>query len=197
MADDLDTLMVEVRADTRAFAADMDRLRSSVDGSLTGGFARAGRVLEDGLLTAIRRGSVGFDELRDAAFRALSAIAAEAVRSGLHSLLGGTGGPGGAAAGGGGLAGVIGGALGALLGLPGRSTGGLVSPHRPVLVGERGPEVFVPASAGRIEPNRGAGPARDVRVAITLAAPPGASAPVALQRSGRQVASAIRRAMAD
>ena len=39
------------------------------------------------------------------------------------------------------------------------------------------------------------GTSRDVRVSITLASPRGASAPVAMQRSSRQVASAVRRAL--
>ena len=36
-------------------------------------------------------------------------------------------------------------------GLFGRASGGSVSSHQPYLVGERGPELFVPSSAGRIE----------------------------------------------
>ena len=65
---------------------------------------------------------------------------------------------------------------------------------RPFLVGERGPELFVPTSAGRIEAGPG-GSGRDVRVAINLAAPRGTDSPVMLRRSTRQVASAVRRAM--
>jgi phage-related minor tail protein len=38
-------------------------------------------------------------------------------------------------------------------GLFGRATGGSVSADTPYLVGERGPELFVPATAGRIEPS--------------------------------------------
>ena len=186
---DLDELLIEVRADTRAFAADMDRLKGSLDRSLLGGFAAAGKVLEDGLMGAIRRGSLGFDDLRNTALRTLGAIAAQAVQMGLDSLLGGGAKPRGA---GGSLVQSIGG----LLGLPGRATGGLVSPQRPFLVGERGPELFVPTSAGRVEPNTGReGRGRDVRVAINLNSPRGTSAPVALQRSSRQIASAIRRAV--
>lgn len=192
MDDELDRMLIEVRADTRAFAADMDRLRGSLDRSLLGGFAQAGKVLEDGLLSAIRRGSLGFDELKDTALKALGAIAAEALRMGLDSLSGGGGAGGGKA---GGLGDILGGSLGGLLGLPGRATGGLVSPHRPFVVGERGPELFVPTSAGRVEPGVGSNQrGREVRVAINLNAPRGTSAPVALQRSSRQIASAVRRA---
>jgi hypothetical protein len=64
------------------------------------------------------------------------------------------------------------------------------------LVGERGPELFVPTSAGRVETGAGAG-ARDVSVSIQLAAPRGTNAPVALRRSSRQVASAVRRALRE
>jgi len=71
-----------------------------------------------------------------------------------------------------------------------------VSPERPFIVGERGPELFVPTSAGRVEAALPQAP-RNVRVAITIAAPPGTSAPQALQRSSRQVASAVRRALGN
>jgi hypothetical protein len=71
-----------------------------------------------------------------------------------------------------------------------------VQAGRSYVVGERGPELFVPTSAGRVEPGAGGG-ARDVRVSIQLAAPRGTSAPVALRRSSRQLASAVRRAMRE
>jgi hypothetical protein len=91
---------------------------------------------------------------------------------------------------------LLAGALGSLFGLPGRATGGPVAPGQSYWVGERGPELFVPTSAGRVEPTA-SGPARDVRVSIQLAAPRGTSAPVALRRSTRQVASAVRRSLRD
>ena len=120
---------------------------------------------------------------------ALDQIAAQALQLGLENLF--------APPAGSGIGHALGGAVGALFGLPGRATGGLVAPERPYLVGERGPEVFVPTSAGRVEPGPGPGVSRsDVRVAITLATPRGTDGPVALQRSSRQVASAVRRALA-
>ena len=63
------------------------------------------------------------------------------------------------------------------------------------LVGERGPEVFVPTSAGRVETGPAAGQGKDVRVAIQVAVPRGQAAPTAMQRSSRQIASAVRRAL--
>ncbi|MBO6767070.1 MAG: tail tape measure protein [Erythrobacter sp.] len=188
MDDDIDELVVAVRADTQAFAADMRTMRSTFDATLLDGFEGAGAVLERGLLPAIRRGSLGFDDLKRVATSALDQIAAQALQLGLDRLFGGSGG--------GGFGALFTGTIGALFGLPGRATGGLVAPERPYLVGERGPELFVPASAGRIEPGPGGGTGRsDVRVAIHLAAPRGTSAPTALQRSSRQVASAVRKAL--
>jgi hypothetical protein len=54
--------------------------------------------------------------------------------------------------------------------------------------------VFVPTAAGRIETGGGAA-GSDVRVAIQLAVPRGVAAPTALQRSSRQIASAVRRSL--
>lgn len=188
MDDDIDELLVEVRASTQGFAADMAKMRGTFDSTLLDGFSKAGDVLERSLLRALRRGSLGFDDLKRAALSALDQIASQALKLGLDSIFGGRDG-------GGPLGGLLNGALGALFGLPGRATGGIVAPDRPYLVGERGPELFVPASAGRVEANGSGGARNEVRVAINLAAPRGTSAPVALQRSSRQVASAIRRAM--
>ncbi|MFN4113763.1 MAG: tail tape measure protein [Sphingomonadaceae bacterium] len=190
MDHDIDRLLVDVRASTSGFEADIARMRGSFDATLVDGFAQAGGVLERGLLSAIRRGSLGFDDLRRMAVQALDQIAAHALHMGLDSILGGLGGGG---SGGGGL---LGGLLGAVFGLPGRATGGPVAPGRGYLVGERGPEMFVPTSAGRVEPSVSTSSGREVRVAITLNQPRGASAPASLRRSSRQVASAVRRALA-
>ena len=188
MDDSLDDLIVSVRADTRGFAQDMAAMRSSFDGTLVDGFASAGNVLERSLLSAVRKGSLGFDDLKRVAMSALDQIAAQALKIGFDSLLGKD-------SGGSGLGGALTGLLGGLLGLPGRATGGIVAPDRPYLVGERGPEVFVPTSAGQVVANAPTSGRRDVKVAINLAAPRGTSAPVALQRSSRQLASAVRRAL--
>lgn len=189
MDESFEELVIEVRASTDGFAADLDTMRGQLEGSLLEGFSKAGGVLERGLLSAIRRGSLGFEDLKRIAFSALDAIASHALESGLASLFGGSGGSGG------GFGTLLGQSIGALFGLPGRATGGPVSPGRGYVVGENGPELFVPTSAGRVE--TAAGGARDVRVAIQLATPRGTSAPTAMQRSSRQIASAVRRALQD
>ena len=185
MSDPVDSLVVDVRANTQGFAADMAAMRGSFEGGLLDGLGRAGDVLERGLLGALRKGSLGFEDLRRVALNVLDQIAGQAI-----DTLFGTSGKGGQS----GALLNLGSLVGPLLGLPGRATGGPVSPGRAYVVGERGPELFVPTSSGRIETGAQA-PARDIRVAITIAAPPGTSGPQALQRSSRQVASAVRRAL--
>jgi hypothetical protein len=187
MDDPIDQMLIEVRASTQGFAADVARMRGTFDATLVDGFSRAGGVLERGLLSALRRGNLGFDDLKRSAMQALDQIAGHALQMGLDSLFGAKGG---------GIGGILGSLVGGALGLPGRATGGPVSPGRGYLVGERGPELFVPTSAGRVEPGIAA-PPRDVRVSIALNQPRGSSAPTALRRSSRQMASAVRRALAQ
>ncbi len=188
MPDTIDRLLVDVRANTQGFAQDVAAMRSTFDGTLVDGFERAGGVLERGLLGAIRRGSLGFDDLKRTALSVIDDIVAQAV-NGLFTASSGQ-----KAGGVGGLLNFSG-LLGSVLGLPGRATGGPVAPGRGYLVGERGPELFVPASAGQVVPGGTAGSARDVRVSINITSPTTSSAPQALQRSGRQVASVVRRAL--
>lgn len=188
MDDSIDELVIDVRATTDGFARDISDMRNRLDASLLDGFERAGNVLERGLTGAIRRGSLGFDDLKRVAFNTLNEIAAQAVQTGLGSISGGGGG--------GFFNNLLSSTVGALFGLPGRATGGPVSPGSAYVVGERGPEVFVPTSAGRVETNgSNPAPARDVRVAIQLNTPRGFSAPTAMRRSSRQVASAVRQAL--
>ncbi|EJL27561.1 hypothetical protein [Novosphingobium sp. AP12] len=186
MDDEIDSLLVEVRASTDGFTRDIAQMRGAVDGDLVSGFTRAGDALERGLSGAIRKGNLGFDDLKRTASSALDAIAGQAAQALASAVLGG----GSGAAGGLDLSGLF----SSVLGLPGRATGGNVSPGRGYVVGERGPELFVPTSAGRIETGGGSA-SRDVRVAINVTSPRGASMPQSLQRSSRQVASAVRRAL--
>ena len=188
---DLSQVVVDVRASTTGFASDVAVMRRSFDAVLVDGFARGGDILERGLTGALRRGSLGFDDLRRMALSVLNDIAAQAIRAGLGAIgLGGGGSSGSDTLN-------LGGLFGSLLGLPGRATGGPVAPGQGYLVGERGPELFVPTSAGRVEPNAGTARARDVNVSIRIVAPQGNSAPDSLRRSGRQVAQAVKRALSD
>ncbi|RKF20577.1 tail tape measure protein [Altericroceibacterium spongiae] len=194
MDDEIETLLVDVRASTQGFRTDIETMRGTLDTTLVDGFAKAGDVLESGLLRAIRRGHLGFDDLKRAALTTMSEIAAQAVQSGIGSLFGDrrTGPPSPGSAGG-----LLTSAIGGLLGLPGRATGGPVAPGQAYMVGERGPEVFVPTSAGRVETPAAQDSTRKVSVGITIAAPRGSHTPAILQRSSRQVASSVRRALSE
>lgn len=180
--------IVSVRADTAAFARDVAVMRAELEGPFAAGADRAGRAIETSLLRAIRTGKLGFEDLKSVALSVLAEIAASAIRSGIGSILGG-----GQSTGNGGLLSQAGTILGGVLGLPGRATGGPVGPGRAYVVGERGPEVFVPTASGSIAAS-GSGPARDVRIALTINAPAN-SAPELLARSSRQVARAVRSAL--
>ena len=184
MDEEIERLLVSVRADTGAFARDVAEMKGQLEGPLAEGLERAGRVLENALIRAVRTGKIGFEDLKRVALAAMAEIAAAAIRRGIE-----------AASGGGGKGGLLAAAaqvLGALIGAPGRATGGPVAPGRPYWVGERGPELFVPTASGRVEAGRGG--VREIRMSIAVSAPPG-EAPQALARSGRQVARAVKQAL--
>ena len=188
MDEEIERLVIGVRADTQGFARDVAAMRGELDGPLVAGADRAGRAIEAGLLRAVRGGMLGFDDLKKVALSAMAEIAAAALRSGIGAILG-SGGSGGASAGGG----LVSALIGLVSGAPGRATGGPVSPGRPYLVGERGPELFVPTTSGRVMADPGGG-GRTVQVAITVNAGSG-EAPRALAQSSRQVARAVRAAL--
>lgn len=138
-------------------------------------------MIEGALSRAIVSGKFGFDDLKRVALSAMAEIASASLR-GLFAPQGGGGSvlPG------------IGSLFASLLGSPGRMTGGPVTAGRSYVVGERGPELFVPSTGGRIEaPGRGG---RDVRVSIAVQTP-AAGDPQVLRQSSRQLARAVRSAL--
>ncbi len=174
--------LVAVPLDTGAFARDVAAMRAELQGALGAGAERAGDAIERGLLRAVRTGKLGFEDLKRTALAALAEIAALQVRQGLSAAFGGSG-----------TGATLAGVAASLLGLPGRAGGGPVSPGRGYLVGERGPELFVPTASGRVEATP-AQASRTVHVSITLNAPGGSEAR-ALERSSRQVARAVKSAL--
>jgi hypothetical protein len=185
MDEEIERLVVSVRADTAGFARDVAAMRGELEGPLTAGAGRAGKMIDNALAKAIVTGKTGFDDLKRVALSAMTEIAQASLRAMFHSA--GNGGVGGSLVSG--LTGIV----SSLLGAPGRATGGPVSSGRGYVVGENGPELFVPGSSGRIE-HIGGG-ARDVRVAIAINTP-APSDPQVLRQSSRQVARAIRSALA-
>lgn len=188
MDDEIERLVVSVRADTAMFARDVAAMRGELEGPLVAGAGRAGRMIDGALGRMISSGKVGFDDLKRVALSAMAEIAQASLR-GLFSA----GGPGGGI--GSGMMSGLSSLVAGLVGAPGRSTGGPVSAGRSYMVGERGPELFVPSNGGRIEQMTGGG-GRDVRVSIALSSPtPGD--PQVLRQSSRQVARAIRSALKE
>src|SRR5438067_10151864 len=163
MDEEIDRLVVSVRADTTGFARDVASMRGELEGPLVSGAGRAGRMIDNALARAITTGKVGFDDLKRVALSAMAEIAQASLRA-LFSSAGGSSGGFGA-----GLLNGLSSVIAGLLGPPGRATGGPVSGGRGYLVGERGPELFVPSGSGRIEhldKSR-----QDVRVAIVIQTP--------------------------
>lgn len=180
MQDDFDRMVVEVRADSETFARDVAAMRASLEDSLGAGAVAAGRGIEGALARAARSGKLEFEDLARAAARALGEIAATALS------VGPTGGVGGA--------GFLASLAGSVLGLPGRATGGPVSPGQAYLVGERGPELFVPTTSGRVEASAARG-SPVIHVNVNVSGGAGAAGPDMLARTGSQIAQSVRRAL--
>jgi hypothetical protein len=184
MDEEIERLVVRVRADTAGFARDVAAMRGELEGPLVSGAGRAGRTIDNALARAITTGKVGFDDLKKVALSAMNEIAQASLRGLFNSV--GNGGFGS------GLINGLSGMVASVLGVPGRATGGPVNAGRGYLVGERGPELFVPSSNGRIEHFASSG--REVRVAIAIQTPAPAD-PQVLRQSSRQVARALRSAL--
>ena len=183
-ATELDTLVIRVRADTAGFMAGVGDIRRELDGSLAQGVDRAGSGIERALARAAVTGKFGFEDLRRVALSALADIAAGALRTDIGALFGGSGS----------LAGALTSSIGSLFGgVPGRATGGPVTSGSAYMVGERGPELFVPTAAGRVETMAG-GRGGAVSVTINVAAARDAT-PALMQQTGTQVARAVRQAL--
>lgn len=103
---------------------------------------RAGRGLGDAFESGVSRAVRNFEDLHQVASDILSSLKSQLIDT-LVSGLFASGGP---------LGGLFGGLFGGIFG-GGRQHGGPVQPGRAFLVGEVGPELFVPPSAGRIVPD--------------------------------------------
>ena len=192
MDEEIDRLIIAVRADTKAFEKDVIDIRAVLDGPLAAGAEKAGRMIEASLLRAIRTGKFGFEDLARIALSVLDQIAKQVIHAGLDKI-GVFGGGGG---GGGFLSSALSIASAVFGGAPGRATGGPVTAGRAYRVGENGPELFVPSSSGRIMAAGAGGAGRDVRVTINVNAPQ-SGAPEALARSSRQIARNVRSALSE
>ncbi|RSB43427.1 phage tail tape measure protein [Brevundimonas sp. 357] len=155
----------EAAAALEALKEPAERAAASIEDA----FGRAGASLTRSLTRAAADGEVTLAELARAVLNAVNAAAG---------------------ARGGGLSGAIAAALGGFGGA--RADGGLVLGGGAYLVGERGPEVFRPASAGTVEPMGGrSGSGAGVTVNVTVDG--GAEG---LLRSETQIARMLARAAA-
>ncbi len=187
--DEIDEMVVAVRADTGAFRREVAALRGELEGSLGSGADAAGRRIEQALSRAIVSGQLGFEDLKRVALSVMADIARAAIANGIGAAMGG-----GGSGGGGGLLGLGTSIATALFGAPGRATGGPVSAGRAYRVGERGPELFVPTASGRVE--AAGGGARNIAITVNVRGEAG-SEPQRLAQTGRQLARAVRRAVAS
>jgi hypothetical protein len=152
MDETIETLMVGVRADTDAFARDAAEMQATLIDCMKTGGQKGGGLIEASLLKAVRTGKLSFDDLGKTALAVLSQIAAQAVKAGIGAILGGGKGKDD------GLLSVGTGLLGSLLGVPGRATGGPVSPGRAIVSASRGRSCSCPPRPGAsLRPVRVAG----------------------------------------
>jgi hypothetical protein len=182
MVTEIDGLSLRLDADfsdlDRAFSkldGNMADLGRSVDASLGGAFDAAGQRMTGALERFARQGSLSFDGLRTAGLRAAADILTSFLDMGLRDIgLGGVPSGGGSAI------------SGLLSGLFGRAAGGPVSAGVPYMVGERGPELFVPRSPGRVARGGQGGVGTTVNVNVY-----GAEDSGRLRQSAGQVAAAV------
>ena len=83
---EMDTLLVQVRADTGAFARDIATMKSELEGPLAAGMDKAGRMLEASLARFIQSGKFGFEDLKKVALSVMAEIARAAVQAGMASI---------------------------------------------------------------------------------------------------------------
>jgi hypothetical protein len=183
----LDTLVVNVRADTQGLKQSLGQARGDFDALAVGAQSAAGRM-ERAFEKFLRTGEFNFDTLKSVALGVLNDIANAALSSGIDAIFGGGKRDGNS------FGNILLGGFLSAIGAPGRATGGPVSSGAPYMVGERGPELFVPEGAGRIEPMASA-TARSVNITINMHG--SGSEPRHMARSANQVAVAVRRAIAQ
>ncbi len=129
----MEELLYQIKADASGLEAPLKQAESRIDNFSK----KTSDSLKKGLLESLKEGRVELSSFSDL----VSEIAGNFAGQALGSTL-----PGDSS----GISTSIGASIG---GIFGKAGGGTVSPHRPTLIGERGPEVFVPKVAGSVVPN--------------------------------------------
>ncbi len=177
----LDSLVVKIGADLSGLEHGIDTATQSLGDAADRATARMTGAFE----RMAQSGSFSFDRLKSNALAALADIASSVITSGLESLFGGLFGGGSTRA-----------PFSSIF-LPGRAGGGTVAPNRPVLVGERGPELFVPRAAGHIDPNPGAPGGQAAFAPSITVNVSGVQDSHGINQSATQVALAVSRALSQ
>ena len=110
-------------------------------------YSQIGSSISDGVVGAIQAAVDGTKSLAEVASNTLRNLANQLLTLGINTALKGTG-------------------LGIFSNLPGFANGGRPPVGRPSIVGERGPELFVPRSSGTIVPNNAMGGSTNVVVNV-------------------------------
>jgi hypothetical protein len=174
--DSYDQAIAGAEQTTDAVTAFVERARQNIQDSLGDAFV------------SIMQGN--FKNIGDAFVKMLQRMVAEALAAKLTEALFGAAKPGGT--GGGGIFGNVLSSIGSFL-FGGKAYGGPVSAGRAVRVGEHGPEVFMPAVAGSIIPERQlAGPPQSI--VVNVQAVPGMTRQTALQQ-GQMIGEGVQRAL--
>lgn len=176
----LDTLVVAVKGDTRGLTQDLAKSQTDLTALQAGG-TKVARTLAGAFEQFALTGKLSFESLKTIALRALDDIAKRAITAGLSQIFGGSDG-----------AGSIFGTVLSAIGLSGRAAGGAVTAGQPYIVGERGPELFIPQGAGTIASN-GSANSRTTQITVNIAA--SAADPRIMARSAAQIAASVRRSL--
>lgn len=146
------------------FAAALEGAKSGMDIFLTdaqkfnkeleAGFRSAGESLSKSLASSIVKGKGLLSSFKNFFDGILEMMLQKIIQTQLMDpLMNGLFGSGGFMSGGGGFLSSILGPIGSLFGIPGMARGGVPSTNSPTLVGEKGPELFMPGTTGRVIPN--------------------------------------------
>jgi phage-related minor tail protein len=149
---DLSPAGAEIARATAALEKQLGTAGARAGGALSGAFDNAFAAISRGIERAARTGTLSVRGM-------VSAIMADLSRLAVRQFVSAP------------LRGLVGGALGSLMGGLGfggfRALGGPVTPGRGYVVGERGPELFVPRQPGAVLPHGAGGGAPSVVFNIT------------------------------
>tara|TARA_R100000426_G_scaffold14045_1_gene13502 strand:+ start:3067 stop:5184 length:2118 start_codon:yes stop_codon:yes gene_type:complete len=141
-------------------------------------YKQIGENIATGISDALTDAAMGAKTLGEAAVSVLQSIGRQLMQLGINTL----------------LFNIFGGATGIFKNLPTFAAGGRPPVGRPSLVGEKGPEIFVPRSAGTIIPNNqlGGGVVNNINVSVDTSGSAVDSDPTQSAELGRAISEAIQ-----